>query len=83
MFWKMKQKIRIKILKQKMSILNKKCLKLLDKAEKTNQKSHEATMNYLYAYEKYDTKNVWDARAEREFEKLTNAKLTFREKPNQ
>lgn len=62
--------IKLKLLKTKMDIFEKKHKASQKKTNKWNKKLSEATIKWAYANERLHPEKTWEMRAEREFQKL-------------
>lgn len=62
--------IKLKLLKTKMDIFEKKYKASQKKTNKWNKKLSEATIKWAYANEHLHPETTWEMRAEREFERL-------------
>ena len=67
---RLKLLIKLKYYKFKMDWYNKRWNVSRKREEDLRNKSYKASSVYYYAYEKIHPEEIWEARAEREFERL-------------
>ena len=70
MFKRLKLLMKLKFLKVKMDLFEKKYKASKKKTNKWNKKLSEATIKWAYANEHLHPETTWEMRAEREFERL-------------